>query len=220
MTGASWLALALAYLIGGIPVGLVVGLARGVDVRRVGSGNIGATNVIRGVGAGLGALVFIIDVLKGVAAVSLARALGAEDWLVGMAGLFAVLGHSYSPYLAFKGGKGVATSLGVALGLSWLPALIAFGLWLVVVLPTRYVSLGSIIGAAAMPVLLYVFQPGQPDLVVPMAALAIIVIGRHNENIERLLRGQEHRFGAPRPDASATAGAADDPQFGAGEADE
>lgn len=205
VTANAWLALALAYLLGGIPVGLIVGLARGVDVRKVGSGNIGATNVIRGVGAKLGALVFIIDVLKGVAAVMIARALGADDWLVGMAGLFVVLGHSFSPYLAFKGGKGVATSFGVALGVAWLPALITFGLWLALVAPTRLVSLGSICGAAALPILVYAFDPGRPELVVPLVALAIIVIGRHNENIERLLRGEENRFGAPRPNAAVGA---------------
>lgn len=214
VTATDWVVLALAYLVGGIPVGLIIGLARGVDVRKVGSGNIGATNVIRGVGAKLGALVFVIDVLKGVAAVMIARALGAENWVVGMAGLFVVLGHSFSPYLAFKGGKGVATTLGVGLGLGWQAALLAFVLWFLIVLPTRLVSLASIIAVAALPVLIYAFDPGQPDLIVPLAALAIIVIGRHNENIERLLRGEENRFGKRKPAAD------DEPQPEKGDAHE
>jgi len=110
VSGMQGLALALAYLIGAIPVGLVIGLARGVDVRQVGSGNIGATNVMRGLGPGLGLLVFVIDVLKGVAGVMIGRAMGLDGWLLGMVAMFAVLGHSYSPYLVFKGGKGVASS--------------------------------------------------------------------------------------------------------------
>jgi len=219
VTGTDWLLLLLAYLVGGIPVGLVVGLARGVDVRKVGSGNIGATNVIRGVGAKLGALVFIVDVLKGVAAVLIARALGVEDWVVGMAGLFVVLGHSFSPYLAFKGGKGVATTLGVGLGLGWLPALLAFVLWLLIVLPTRLVSLASMIAVAALPALIYAFNPSRPDMIMPLVALAVIVIGRHNENLERLLRGEENRFGAPKP-ATTDPPPAGDQQSGGGDADE
>jgi len=198
VTGLQALGLLVTYLLGGIPVGLLVGLARGVDVRQVGSGNIGATNVMRGVGPALGLLVFAIDVLKGVAGVMVGRQLGMDGWLLGMAALFVMLGHSFSPYMAFKGGKGVATTLGAGLGLSPVAALIAFGIWFAVVLPTRYVSLASIVGTAALAVLVYVFAPAEPEMAVPVAAMAIIVIGRHSENIERLLKGEESRFGSPR----------------------
>ncbi|MGD9496216.1 MAG: glycerol-3-phosphate 1-O-acyltransferase PlsY [Armatimonadota bacterium] len=210
-----WLGLALAYLIGAIPVGLVIGLARGVDVRRVGSGNIGATNVMRGLGAGFGLLVFVADVLKGVGGVLIGRAFGMQGWLLGMAALFAVLGHSYSPYLAFKGGKGVATSLGAMLAIGPIPALVAFGVWFVTVALTRYVSLGSVLAAAVLPVCFALLGPRQPDLLVPIVILAIIVIGRHNENIGRLLAGEESRFGAPKASAREAPGeqepARDDP---------
>ncbi len=196
LTGIEAVGLALAYLIGAIPVGLTIGLLRGVDVRKIGSGNIGATNVVRGLGIGFGLLVFAVDVLKGVAAVTLCRYLGAEGWLLGMSGLFAVLGHCFSPYLGFKGGKGVATAFGTVLALSPLVALISFGLWLAVVFPTRFVSLASILAAIAMPIAFYVLNPTVPEMAVPLAALAITVLGRHNENIQRLLKGRENRFGS------------------------
>jgi len=199
------LALALAYLIGAIPVGLVIGLARGVDVRQVGSGNIGATNVMRGLGAGLGLLVFAIDVLKGVAGVMIGRAMGLDGWLLGMSAMFAVVGHSFSPYLAFKGGKGVATTLGAMLAIAPPTGLIALGLWFVIVLATRYVSLASILGAASLPISYYLLHPAQTGTLVPVVALVIIVVGRHNENIARLLKGEESRFGSSRAQADEQA---------------
>ncbi|MCD6360361.1 MAG: glycerol-3-phosphate acyltransferase [Armatimonadetes bacterium] len=113
MTGVQALGVVAAYLIGGIPFGLLAGLSRGVDVRKHGSGNIGATNVIRVVGLKLGLLVFVLDTLKGLAGVLIGRALGMEGWMLPTVGLIAVMGHSFSPYLAFKGGKGVSTALRV-----------------------------------------------------------------------------------------------------------
>jgi len=198
VTTAQGLALAAAYLLGAIPVGLLIGLSRGVDVRTVGSGNIGATNVLRALGIGFGLLVFAVDVLKGVAAVLLCRWVGLEGWLLAMGAFFAVLGHSFSPYLAFKGGKGVATSLGTFLALEPVGAVIAFAVWFAIVLPTRYVSLGSVIAVAAAPVIFFALRPAAPEALVPVVALALLVIGRHNENIERLLRGEENRFGRSR----------------------
>ena len=210
MTGLQALGLVFAYLLGAVPVGLLAGLARGVDVRKVGSGNIGATNVIRGVGVMAGLAVFLGDVLKGVLAVIVCRALGMEGWLLGMAALLAVMGHSFSPYIGFKGGKGVATSFGVFLAISPLAALTSFVIWIVLVLTSRYVSLASIIAAASMPVMLFVFHPDQPELVVVMALLAILIVGRHNENIERLLAGTETASAAgaaaEAPGASAARG--------------
>lgn len=203
MTGIEAVGLALSYLIGAIPVGLTIGLARGVDLRKIGSGNIGATNVVRGLGVGFGLLVFVVDVLKGVAAVMLCHYLGAEGWLLGMAALFAVLGHCFSPYMGFRGGKGVATAFGTVVALSPMVGLIAFGVWLVVALPTRLVSLASILAAVSLPIAFYVLHPTTPEMVAPLTALTITVLGRHNENIQRLLRGEENRFGgSSRPEAS------------------
>ncbi|MEA3400036.1 MAG: glycerol-3-phosphate 1-O-acyltransferase PlsY [Armatimonadota bacterium] len=201
MTALHGVGLALAYLIGAIPVGLMVGLARGVDVRKIGSGNIGATNVVRGLGASFGLLVFAVDVGKGAAGVAVCRSLGIEGWLLAMGALFAVLGHNFSPYLGFKGGKGVATSLGAMLALAPVSALIALGVWFLVVLPTRYVSLASILAAASLPFAFSLRHPAHPQMLVPVAALVIVVIGRHHENIHRLLRGEENRFGSRRESA-------------------
>jgi len=203
VTGLQGLGLALAYLIGAIPIGLTVGLLLGTDVRGVGSGNIGATNVLRAFGAKIGIAVFVADVLKGVAGVALCRAFGMEGWLLSMGALFTVLGHCFSVFIGFKGGKGVASSLGTILALSPLAGAIAFGAWLVVVLPTRIVSLASLIGAVALPVAFYVLNPQPPEAVVPLAAMALVLIGRHHENIERLLKGEENRFGSKKQGTDA-----------------
>ncbi|MBD3293385.1 MAG: glycerol-3-phosphate acyltransferase, partial [Armatimonadia bacterium] len=125
VTGLHALGLVLAYLIGAIPIGLSVGLLMGTDVRKVGSGNIGATNVLRALGAKIGLAVFIADVLKGVAGVAVCGAFGMEGWMLSMGALFAALGHCFSVYIGFKGGKGVATSLGTLIMLSPLSAAIA-----------------------------------------------------------------------------------------------
>ncbi|MFO8079307.1 MAG: glycerol-3-phosphate 1-O-acyltransferase PlsY [Armatimonadota bacterium] len=217
MTGVQGLGLALAYLIGAVPVGLTVGLLLGTDPRKVGSGNIGATNVLRALGPGIGLSVFIADVLKGVGAVALCAAFGLEGWLLSMGALFAVLGHCFSVFIGFKGGKGVATSLGGVIMLSPLAAAIAFAVWLVTVLPTRIVSLASLLGALTLPIAFYALHTANPDSVVPLAAMAVVVIGRHHENIERILRGEESRFGGSKnqPDEPAA-----DTQAHTGEAEE
>ncbi|MFW5866947.1 MAG: glycerol-3-phosphate 1-O-acyltransferase PlsY [Armatimonadota bacterium] len=192
------LALALAYLIGAVPVGLTVGLILGTDPRTVGSGNIGATNVLRALGPGVGLAVFVADVLKGVAGVAVCAAFGLDGLLLSMGALFAVLGHCFSIFIGFKGGKGVATSLGAVIMLSPLAAAIAFGVWLISVLPTRIVSLASLLGAGALPIAFYFLNMESPESVVPLAAMAIVVIGRHHENIARLLKGEESRFGSKK----------------------
>lgn len=196
MTGLQGLAFVLAYLIGATPIGLAVSLLLGTDVRTVGSGNIGATNVLRAHGPKIGLGVFIADVLKGVAAVAVCAAFGLEGILLSMGALFAVLGHCFSVFIAFDGGKGVATSLGTVLMLSPAAAGIAFVVWLVIVLPTRIVSAASLAGATALPVAFYALNTDAPEAAVPLAALALVVIGRHHENISRLLRGEENRFGS------------------------
>jgi glycerol-3-phosphate acyltransferase PlsY len=196
VTGLQSLGLALAYLIGAIPVGLTVGLLLGTDVRSVGSGNIGATNVLRALGTKTGIAVFIADVLKGVAGVAICRAFGMDGWLLSMGALFATLGHCYPVFIGFKGGKGVATSLGAVLILSPAAGGIAFAVWLAAVLPTRMVSLASLLGAATLPVSFYLLHADTPEAVVPLVAMALVVVGRHHENIERILKGEEHRFGS------------------------
>ena len=201
MTTSQALALALAYLIGAIPIGLLAGFAKGVDVRETGSGNIGTTNVMRAVGTRIGIAVFIGDVLKGVLGVLLCKALGGEGWVLGMAALFAVMGHCFSPYLAFKGGKGVATTLGAFLAVRPLLGLACLAIWVLVVATTRYVSLGSVLAVAAGPVILYATAPAVgAEVVVAVVLIALLVIGRHNDNMERLLQGTENRIGTKRAD--------------------
>ena len=196
MTAAQVLALSASYLIGAIPIGLLAGLAKGVDVRTVGSGNIGATNVMRAVGVRIGVGVFIADVLKGACGVLACAAVGVEGWMLGMGGMLTVIGHCFSPYLAFKGGKGVAATLGVLLALHPLPALACLALWVIVVAVTRYVSLGSVLAVAAVPVAFYVGAPSRDaGLILVVTAIATLVVGRHHENVERLLKGTENRVG-------------------------
>ena len=207
MTGQQALGLLAAWLIAAIPFGLLAGLAMGVDVRRAGSGNIGATNVIRVVGAKLGVIVFLLDVSKGWVGVMIGRWLGMEGWMLATVALVVVMGHSFSPYLAFKGGKGVATALGALIGINPLSALICFLVWFVVVGITRYVSLGSVIGVIPAPVLVYLLAPSHnAELAVGVIPLILLIIGRHSENIERLMKGEENRFGARKPQPEAAAG--------------
>jgi acyl phosphate:glycerol-3-phosphate acyltransferase len=138
----------VAFLIGSIPVGVLVGRARGVDIRKQGSGNIGATNALRVMGWKVGVPVLLADIAKGVVPVLLARQIthDAPVWVTAT-GVAAVLGHCFSPFLAFSGGKGVATALGMILALDWRVGLIAIALFIVVMVFTRYVSLGSVLGA-------------------------------------------------------------------------
>jgi glycerol-3-phosphate acyltransferase PlsY len=168
---------------------------RGVDLRQVGSRNVGATNAFRELGRGWGALVFLMDVLKGAAAVWVAR------WIVGealgpalVAGVAAILGHVFSPWLRFKGGRGVATSLGVFLAIMPVPSLLAFGVWAALVGISKRVSVGSIGAALAYPFLVLLLPPtGLPrQILVPVAAaVSLLVILRHTANIRRLLAGTE-----------------------------
>lgn len=194
-------ALVFGYFFAGIPVGLLIGRMYGIpDIRQHGSGNIGATNILRVIGWKAGLAVWVIDLLKGLIPVLLARHfLGLEGWGVGAAGLAAAMGHCFSPFLGFTGGRGVSTSLGVVLGFFWPIGLLAFVVFLLVVKYTRYVSLGSMLGAASSPVWVLVFSP----MVAPytlsyavMAALcAAVIIYRHGPNIRRLMNGTERRIG-------------------------
>ena len=202
-----WIA-AAAYLLGSVPVGyLLVLIFRRQDIRTVGSGNIGATNVLRSGGKGLGLATFALDVVKGAAAVLLAAAIAphvlpmapqrnVEAW----AALFAVLGHMFPVWLKFRGGKGVATGFGVFLVAAPWAALAAITLFFIVFGLTRYVSLGSILGAASFPIFAYflVRGPRPAFFIAVQAIVALLIIVKHHPNIRRLLAGNEHRFGAAK----------------------
>jgi acyl phosphate:glycerol-3-phosphate acyltransferase len=197
---------AAAYLLGSIPFGyLLVRIFRRQDIRSVGSGNIGATNVIRSGAKGLGALTFALDVLKGCSAVwlaalaasALAPAIPPRD-TEAVAALCAVLGHMFPVWLRFRGGKGVATGFGVFLVAAPWAALAAIGLFFVVLAVTRIVALGSILGAASFPIFAWFLVSGDKPtlfLIVQFAVAALIII-KHHANIRRLFAGTENRFGA------------------------
>ena len=191
----SVLALLAAYLIGAIPVGfLVARAAGGTDIRRAGSGNIGATNVLRTLGRGPAVLTLVGDIVKGYLAVSAARAIGTEVWSAAGGAVAAVVGNCWPLFLAFRGGKGVATGLGAFLALvPWAVAPAAV-LWLAVTALSRYVSLASIVACVSLPVAATLI--GYPRPSVGAAALvALIIMWRHRENIARLASGTEHRLG-------------------------
>ena len=175
-----------AYLIGAIPFSYLIAHARGVDVRRAGSGNVGATNVARSAGRGFGALALLLDVVKGISAVAIGWALGTPLWLAGLA----VIGHNWSLFLNFQGGKGVATTLGLLGALAWPVALITVGVWGGLVAATRYVSVGSVVCLLLAPVWLLIFGYSA-EIVVLMLSLALISAFQHRENIRRLLAGEE-----------------------------
>jgi glycerol-3-phosphate acyltransferase PlsY len=188
-----------AFVLGSIPSGYLVARAKGVDIRQHGSGNIGATNVFRTLGKPLGILVFCLDGLKGFAAVWLAMRYGGESaWPGILAAVAAIAGHNYTPWLGFKGGKGIATSAGVLVALMpWAVLAIAL-VWFAVFFATRYVSLASICAAAALPVavggLWFYGCGGSAPLLGFSALIAALAIWRHRSNIERLMAGTEHRF--------------------------
>lgn len=200
----------VCYLICGIPFGLIIAsIMGGVDVRKEGSGNIGMTNVARSVGGKAAALTFACDVGKGVLCMVLARFVIAQmcfggdvgmlvhngpfGWVVTTLFAACVMGHVFSPYLGFHGGKGIAVGLGASLGLYWPLGLGMLALFLLLVIPTHYISLGSIAAAASLPFLGMFFGVSGFALI-PMALVAVVVIWSHRENIGRLIRGEEHGF--------------------------
>lgn len=208
------------YVIGATPVGVLLARAHGVDLRRVGSGNVGATNVGRALGRPWGYLCFALDVLKGLLPVA------AAGWLLHPAtgelpapadqgawlavGLAAVLGHVFSFYLRFRGGRGVSTALGVVLGMYpyfTAAGLVALGLWVAVTLTSRYVSLGSIVAAAAFVPLFAAFNYRIVGQLWPLLlfgiAVALLIVARHGGNIRRLIAGTERKIGRPKAGADA-----------------
>jgi glycerol-3-phosphate acyltransferase PlsY len=183
---------AVAYLLGSIPFAYLAGRTRGVDIRTVGSKNVGATNVFRELGKGIGIAVMALDIAKGLLAVLIADSVAASPWPL-IAAAAAILGHVFPVWLGFKGGKGVAVAGGAVIGLAPIPALIVVVVWLVVVGVTRYVSLGSIIAAAVFPFLVIAFGAPWPTVVFAFLA-GTMVIARHRSNIDRLRHGTERRL--------------------------
>ena len=210
--------IAVAYLLGSIPTGYLVGRAKGVDVRKVGSGNIGATNAFRVLGKRAGVLVLLADALKGWLAASpmpvLVQRLVApsagqdpatQEYLQIIAGVVVILGHNYTCWLKFKGGKGIATSAGVLLALVPITFAVGLATWIVVCMLTRYVSLGSIAAAAVLPIATWLAPPHSPRMIVVTAVMGALAIYKHKGNIERLLNGTESRIGQPKSPPSTGA---------------
>ena len=183
-----------AYLFGSVIFGEVIARLKGVDLRRVGSGNVGATNVTRALGKKYGVLVFFLDFLKGFIPTLIAvNSFSIHSWVLTFTGIASVLGHMYPLFFGFRGGKGVATAFGVIFAISTQVALLSFLVWLGIFLWKRYVSLASI--TATVFTFLFLFIAGYPVNVLFMAlVIGALVIYRHRENIERLLTGTEHRF--------------------------
>ena len=185
-----------AYLLGAVPFGLLVAKSRGVDIRTQGSGNIGATNVLRVIGKGWGVFTLVLDALKGfVPAFFFSRLAGLDsDWGV-LFGIVAILGHSFPIYLKFKGGKGVATSAGMLLGVAPIAVLVALVCWVFCMVFSRIVSLSSIVAAIVVAIMVWVLDPKALTVNVALTILAVLVIWLHRANIGRLLNGTENRFG-------------------------
>lgn len=185
----------VAYLIGSIPFGLLISQVVGrVDIRRYGSGNIGTANVLRIVGKRAAALTLLGDLLKGFLPTLAALLLGGSDLLVAGVGLAAVLGHNWSVYLRFAGGKGVATSFGALLAMTPLPAILGFLVWLGVVLVFRYTSLAALAASVCIPPLIFFSIGSGPYFTFSLLATLLIFV-RHRDNIQRLWAGTEHRVG-------------------------
>lgn len=190
-----WIALAAAYVIGSIPFGVIVARLHGVDLVSKGSGNIGATNALRVIGRKAGAMTLAGDLLKGTLAVYLAVRLAGRDAGL-MAAAAAVLGHDFSLFMGFKGGKGVATTFGVLLALEPLVALAAFAVWLFTVAVWRYSSLGAVVSFSLLPVMVMFIRAQERGLVLLAFFLTALAIMKHRSNIARLVRGEEPRIGA------------------------
>jgi glycerol-3-phosphate acyltransferase PlsY len=184
-----------SYLLGSIPTGYVVGALAGVDIRKVGSGNVGATNVARALGKKPGLLTLSADVAKGFVPVVIAVWLGLSPTVVALVASAAFLGHLYPVFLRFQGGKGVATALGILLALAPMATIVLIAVFAAVAVSTRVVSLSSIVTALAAPIILWSFFYS-PTVIATGVFLAVMITLRHRENIQRLIAGTEPRFGS------------------------
>ena len=191
-----WVWAFVAYILGSVPFGLIVARLHGVDLRGQGSGNIGATNALRVMGRKAGALTLLGDLLKGSLAVWLALYFsGREAGIIAAAA--AVLGHDFSVFAGFKGGKGVATSFGVLLALEPVLAAIGFGAWILTVLAFRYSSLGALVSFGLLPLWCLILKGGDRTLMALAFFLTALIFFKHRGNIGRLVRGEESRVGKP-----------------------
>jgi len=204
------LLLIFAFILGSIPFGVIIAKAKGVDLKKTGSGNVGATNVLRSLGKGAALLTLLGDMLKGTAAVAAARAFAyapgfeldilqsitsnPQAAIEGLAGLSAILGHNFSLFLKFRGGKGVATSLGVLVIYSPQVAILTLIIWLAVALMTKYSSLGAIVSFGLLPVNVFLLDYAGIKILIS-ALIALLVLAKHIGNIERLIKGAERKIG-------------------------
>jgi acyl phosphate:glycerol-3-phosphate acyltransferase len=194
------IAVIISYLLGSVSFSIVIArLVKGIDIRQHGSGNAGATNTLRVLGKGPGIAVFILDIAKGVAAVWIGHALngGYESWIPVLCGLAAIVGHNWPIWFRFKGGKGIATTIGIIATLAFIPALIAGVIAIAIIAITRYVSVGSLLFAALVPVGIGIMTGSGPML---WASLLICVFAfvRHRSNLVKLVQGKENKLGAKR----------------------
>ena len=191
------LALLASYLLGAIPTSYLAGkFFRGIDLRQHGSGNLGATNLYRTLGAKFAVPVALFDMAKGaVPVLVIAPLVSSSRYFAVLCGIMAVLGHVFSVFVQFRGGKGVATASGVMLGLTPWAVLVALAVWLIVLRLSGYVSLGSMVGAIVLPVAAWFLHPLQRDIIWIQVLVALAIIWLHRANIKRLLAGTENRFG-------------------------
>ncbi len=199
------LALLASYLLGAMPTSFLAGkLFRGIDLREHGSGNLGATNLYRTLGAKFAIPVGLFDAAKGAVPVMvIAPMVSSSKYFAVLCGIMAVVGHVFSVFVRFRGGKGVATASGVMLGLTPWAVLVSLGVWLIVVRVSGYVSLGSMIGAAVLPIAAWLLHPLQRDIIWIQILVALAIIWLHRANIRRLLAGTENRFGRRARPSSA-----------------
>lgn len=184
----------ISFLMGSIPVGLIVARVKGIDLRKVGSGNIGATNVLRTMGRGPALITLAGDMLKGFIPVLISNYFLDGSLHIGIIGLVAILGHDFSLFLRFRGGKGVATSIGVLLAYSPVVAILTILLWIIIVFMSRYSSMGAIVSFILLPLNIYVFDYSYEKFVISVF-ITILLLFKHRENIGRLLTGQEPKIG-------------------------
>ena len=192
----AFIVMLLSYLIGYFSSAYFLGkMSRNIDIRSYGSGNAGATNALRVLGKKIGALTFFLDFIKGIIAVFIGTAIFGFTGSL-LAGILVVLGHNWPVFLGFKGGKGVATSFGVLLALNWQTALLCFLIGAIVIIVTKYVSLGSIIAAISAPIIIVLAtQSIDKYLYITIVILALLSISRHKANILRLCKGEENKLG-------------------------